>query len=117
MKKEGIFPAIIGGVIAGAAFGTGFVLAQKAIAKKSKKDEVAVVEETVSTRPAVMSNLTGEDLVKSGSWSNASGVELRTDGKKSKCFNTSTGEEVSLFHCQGLKGGSGTGLASLVRRF
>lgn len=80
MKQEHLISAIAGGIVAGAAFGAGFYVAQKGIAKISKKKGQ---ESVATTRPmevvvedAEMSNMVGASLVADSSWSNGSGAIL-----------------------------------------
>ena len=77
MKKEGIGAAVVGGIIAGAALGTGFLLAQKFIVKSQKSSGIAKEEVIMTTKPASldteMSNLVGDNLVTADKWSNAFG--------------------------------------------
>ncbi len=79
MKKEGIGTAVISSIIAGAALGTGFLLAQKFIVKSKGTSDVAE-EVIMTTKPMAvasddsMSNLVGTKLAGGSKWSNARGV-------------------------------------------
>ena len=74
MKSENLVTALVGGIVAGAAFGAGFAIAGKGIAKLGKKEKV----DQPTTKPMEIaaegySSLVGEGLVNPDSWSNAWG--------------------------------------------
>jgi hypothetical protein len=99
MEAKNLGGAILGGVIAGASLGVGFIIAQRGMSKIGKKD-------MVSTRPMV---------IEGDEFSNAISYDSRTINNRKQCFRVQTdsnGNHVSTtpvngIHCQGLAGGSG----------
>lgn len=90
MKGENLIQAIVGGVVAGVAFGAGFAIANKGMAKIGKgikKEQDKIDEDLVTTRPmelpaGEMSNLSGKGLVHSDSWSNGFGLSPRQSKRR-----------------------------------
>jgi hypothetical protein len=101
MKKEGMINAVIGSIIAGAALGTGFLIAQKYVGKSMSgksvrgiKEDAIIVETRPSVNTAEMSNMVGTSLVGASNWSNARGVTSSRSGVGRggiNCFNPQTG--------------------------
>lgn len=117
MKKEHLISAVFGGVVAGAAFGAGFFVAQRGIAKLGKKEK----EGAISTRPMEMPLVVEETSSLIGdvkpTYSNAGGFELRRSGKLYKCFNPQ-GQQVSNAYCLqgGLQGGAGVNRFAKIKK-
>lgn len=81
MKTENLGGIIVGGIVAGATLGVGYMLAQKLMNKVSKPKAEEVI---VSTKPMALpetSGIVGTNLVKNESWSNAWGSPVRKGGK------------------------------------
>lgn len=122
MKAESLTAAIVGGIVAGAAFGAGFAIAGKGLSKLGKKEKEVkdVIDQDMAvTKPYNLpagdgghSNLVGTDFGQN-SWSNLQGFSrTRKIGTSVNCLrNGIVGTASSAGECNDLGGQVVTGRA------